>query len=447
MKNVLIVEDDLDMLKLLKEHLQKGDFKVDAASNANDALKNIEDIDYDLVISDLMMKDVNGLELLDAIKKMRHETEVIIITAFGTIETAVEAIKRGAYHFIAKPFKLSDLDVIVVKAIEEKRIKKENLLLRETVEKRYHFESIIGKSRIMEDVFELIKRVSVTNSNVIIYGNSGTGKELAAKAIHFNSTRKTMPFIAINCSAIPDGLLESELFGHVKGAFTGAHITKKGLFEEADGGSIFLDEIGDMSLNLQSKLLRVIENKEVRAVGGNEFKKVDARIIAATHKELFEDVRDGNFREDLYYRLNVIPVKLPSLRERIDDIPLLAQHFLKKYAMEMNRDVKGITKEAMDLLIKYNWPGNVRELENVIERSVALSKHFILQPTDLPDYLYIDEDVLRDAVNRKIRLKELEKIYIQRMLKDLNGDRTKAADVLGINKRTLYRRMGKKWQA
>lgn len=442
MESILIVEDDLNMAEMLKDHLKKRGFAADSTYNAIDALRSMEDRHYDLVISDLMMKDINGLELLDSIKKIRNDTEVIIITAFGSIETAVEAIKRGAYHFIAKPFKLTDMDVIIQKAIEDRRIKKENLFLRETVEKNYQFENIIGRSKVMEEVFELIKRVSATNSNVIIYGGSGTGKELAAKAIHFNSPRKMMPFIAINCSAIPNGLLESELFGHLKGAFTSAHITKKGLFEEADGGSIFLDEIGDMSLNLQSKLLRVIENKELRPVGGNESRKIDIRIITATNKNLLKEVKTGNFREDLYYRLNVIPIRLPSLNERKGDIPLLAEHFIRKYSSEMGKDVKGITKEAVDMLNRHNWEGNVRELENVIERSVALSKHFVLQPTDLPDYIQkiSEAEMLEGAAEKRLRLKEFERMYIRKILQDVKGDREKTAAILGISKRTLYRK-------
>jgi DNA-binding NtrC family response regulator len=444
MENILIVEDDLEMIELLRDYLKKNGYKVDSAANASDAVKKVEETDYDLIISDLMMKDVNGLELLGAVKKIREDAVVIIITAFGTIETAVEAIKRGAYHFITKPFKLSDMNIIIEKAIEEKRIKKENLLLREAVEKRYQFENIIGRSKAMKEVFELIKRVSATNSNVIIYGESGTGKELVAKAVHFNSPRKKMPFIAINCSAIPDGLLESELFGHLKGSFTGAHITKKGLFEEANEGSIFLDEIGDMSLNLQAKLLRVIENKEIRPVGGNEFKKVDTRIIAATHKDIESEVNKKLFREDLYYRLNVIPIKLPNLAERKEDIPILTEYFLKKYSLEINTAVKGITKEAVDILIKHNWIGNVRELENVIERSVALSRHFVIQPTDLPDYLQKNEaNILKSAVEKRISLNEFEEFYIKSILYEVDGDKNKAAAILGINKRTLYRKMRK----
>ncbi len=444
MQSILIVEDDLEMIELLRDYLRKNGYKVDSAANAIDAIRNVEETDYDLIISDLMMKETNGLDLLEAIKKIRNDAVVIIITAFGTIETAVEAIKRGAYHFVTKPFKLSDIEVIIKKAVEEKRMKKENLLLREAVEKRYQFENIIGKSKAMHEVFELIKRVSATNSNVIIYGESGTGKELVAKAVHFNSPRKKMPFIAINCSAIPDGLLESELFGHLKGSFTGAHITKKGLFEEADGGSIFLDEIGDMSLNLQAKLLRVIENKEIRPVGGNEFKKVDTRIIAATHKDIESEVNKNRFREDLYYRLSVIPIKLPNLAERKEDIPILAEYFLKKYSLEMNTAVKGITKEAVDILIKHNWIGNVRELENVIERSVALSRHFVIQPTDLPDYLQKNEAaILKIAVDKKMQLNEFQGFYIKSVLQEVNGDKNKAAKILGINKRTLYRKVGK----
>jgi transcriptional regulator with PAS, ATPase and Fis domain len=253
-----------------------------------------------------------------------------------------------------------------------------------------------------------------------------------------------MPFIAINCSAIPDGLLESELFGHLKGSFTGAHITKKGLFEEANEGSIFLDEIGDMSLNLQAKLLRVIENKEIRPVGGNEFKKVDTRIIAATHKGIESEVNKKLFREDLYYRLNVIPIKLPNLAERKEDIPILTEYFLKKYSLEINTAVKGITKEAVDILIKHNWIGNVRELENVIERSVALSRHFVIQPTDLPDYLQKNEaNILKSAVEKRISLNEFEEFYIKSILYEVDGDKNKAAAILGINKRTLYRKMRK----
>ncbi|MBI3353433.1 MAG: sigma-54-dependent Fis family transcriptional regulator, partial [Nitrospirae bacterium] len=360
-----------------------------------------------------------------------------------TVEAiAKEKLRGNLWFFFPKDSSFLYPRADIQKAIEDRRIKKENLLLRETVEKKYQFENIIGRSKVMEEVFELIKRVSATNSNVIIYGGSGTGKELAAKAIHFNSPRKMMPFIAINCSAIPDGLLESELFGHLKGAFTNAHITKKGLFEEADEGTIFLDEIGDMSLNLQSKLLRVIENKEVRQVGGNESRKIDVRIITATNKDLLKEVKTGNFREDLYYRLNVIPIRLPSLNERKGDIPLLVEHFIKKYSSEMGKDVKGITKEAVDMLNRHHWEGNVRELENVIERSVALSKHFVLQPTDLPDYIQkiSEAEMLEGAAEKRLRLKEFERMYIKKILQDVKGDREKTAAILGISKRTLYRK-------
>jgi len=395
---------------------------------------------FDVVISDLIMEGKDGFVLLEEIKEIDPDVPVIIITAFGTLDTAIEAMKKGAYYFLAKPIKLDSLRILIDKAIEERRLREEHKFLLKEAERKFQFNNIIGKSKAMQEVFKLIELVSSTNINVLVLGDSGTGKELVARAIHYNSSRKKNPFIAINCSALPDNLLESELFGYVRGAFTGAMTNKKGLFEVADKGTLFLDEIGNMSLNLQAKLLRVIEDKEIRPLGSVQNRKVDVRIIAATNKKLEEEVEKGNFREDLYYRINVIAIYLPPLKERPEDIPLLAQHFLERYSQENKKLIKGFEDEAMRALLNYEWKGNVRELENSIERAVLLCKTDKITLADLNlKGTKRNETVIEPVFDKSFTLEELENYYIRKVLNDVNGDKEEAAKILGISIRTLYR--------
>jgi DNA-binding NtrC family response regulator len=363
-----------------------------------------------------------------------------MMTAFGSIETAIRAIKEGAYDYVSKPFKLEEIKLTIHRALEQSRLFRENLQYRQELITKYKIENIVGRSPQMLQVYKTIARVAESRSTVLISGESGTGKELVARAIHFNSLRASKPFVAVDCGSLAETLLESELFGHVRGAFTGAVISKKGLFEEADGGTCFLDEVGDISLSMQAKLLRVLQEHEIKRVGGTETIKIDVRIVAATNKNLEELVAEKKFREDLFYRLNVVFIHLPSLRERAEDIPLLADHFLRKYAVENAKPVSQISQEALEHLARYGWPGNVRELENVIERAVTLSHHSIILPEDLPRRLTVEpaEDSSRSLPSH-IPLSELEKLYLQKVLEETGGNKKKAAAILGIDRRTLYR--------
>jgi DNA-binding NtrC family response regulator len=382
------------------------------------------------------------MDLLSEIREKWPEMSVILITAFGTVESAVEAMHKGAFHYITKPFKLDEVRIFTQRALQEGRTRRELAALRREVHQKFEYANIIGKSKAMQDVFGLIERVAPSNSTVLIQGKSGTGKELVAKAIHYNSPRRRSPFVPINCSAIAETLLESELFGHVKGAFTGAIANKKGIFEEAQGGTVFLDEIADTSPGMQVKLLRVLQEHEIRRVGGNDVIKVDVRLIASTNQDLAEAVREGNFREDFYYRLNVIPLSLPSLKDRPEDIPLLARHFLAGFAAEAGREVTGISTEAMRVLMHYAWPGNIRELENVIERAVTLGAEGELGVGDLPPSLLEDAGPAEtEALLVVSTIQELEKAHISRVLKFTGGQISKAARILGIDRRTLYRKI------
>lgn len=446
MKNehVLIVDDDVEMGNLLKDFLLKGGFSADSVVSGKDAIEKISEFDYSVVITDIKMPDMDGMTVLKKVRELRPDIAVIMITAFGTIDLAVEAMRAGAFHFVTKPFRMKEILAIVRKAIEHQGLKRENILLRREVESKYRFGNIIGKSPAMRRIFELISRVAATTSNVLVLGESGTGKELVAKAIHYNGPRKDKPFLPINCAAIPEGLLESELFGHVKGAFTGAVSYRRGLFLEANNGTVFLDEIAEMGPTLQAKILRVLEDKEVRHVGGSEAEKVDVRIIAATQRDLREEIAEGRFREDLYYRLNVIPIHLPPLRERKEDIPLLAQHFLEKYAPTVNPEVKGFSNKAMAALIEHPWKGNVRELENLIERALVHASKPIIDVEDLHFEPSFDAPKLvQMALEKEMTLEELEERYIREILKKTGGHKEKAAKILGINRRTLYRKESK----
>ncbi len=441
---ILVIDDDIKMLELLKKVLSKRGYIVDISPKPKEALEKFARVGFDIVMTDINMPEISGLEVLKQVKSTAPDTIVIMITAFATVSSAVESMKLGAYDYIIKPFNIEEFVLIIDRASEQILLRKEVELLRREVQQRYSFGNIIGKSPQMQRVFQLIKQVANTSSNVIIYGKSGTGKELVAKAIHYNSPRKDKPFIAVNCSAIPESLLESELFGHEKGAFTGAVSSRKGLFEEANGGTIFLDEVGDMSLAMQAKLLRVIEDKEIRAVGSDKPRKIDVRIIAATHKDLEKAVKEVTFREDLFYRLNVIPIYLPELRERVEDIPLLVEYFLKKYGEEAGRPNIKISREALACMMKYSWPGNVRELENLIERLVVLSPGDEITVNELPEHIRVckAETLVEElTLGERITLEELEKRYILKVLRETGWHKSNAAKILGIDRRTLYRKI------
>jgi DNA-binding NtrC family response regulator len=436
---IVVVDDEIEMASLLAEVLTEEGHVVEAHTDSRSALAAIVADPPALVITDLRMGELDGLELLTEVKRKHPEIPVILITAFGSIDLAIEATRKGAYHFITKPFRLKEVVVTVDRALRQRKIERENDRLREAVSERFGVGQIIGKSRPMERVFDLIKRVAPTGSNVLILGESGTGKELVAKALHYNSPRQAEPFVAVNCSALPEGLLESELFGHVRGAFTGAHSNKKGLFQEASGGTLFLDEIGDMGLALQAKLLRAIQERMVRPVGGTKEIEVDTRLLAATNRDLKLEVREGRFREDLFYRLSVIPIRLPPLRERPEDIPLLANHFLNR--LQTGGRPRSLSPNALRQLVRMPFEGNVRELENCIERAYILALSDIIEPGDLAP-----EDPTPSLAAGPIvdtsdlpTLQELERRYIVRVLKLTAGNKEEASRILGIDRRTLYR--------
>jgi two-component system response regulator HydG len=448
---IVIVDDDQEMRALLKDFLEGEGFETCQFPVATDALEALSPGgklgadqtagDIDAIISDIKMPQMDGLEFTSRIQTLRPEVPVILITAFGSIETAIEAMRRGAFHYVVKPFKLAEMGVNVDRAVEHRKLQRDNTALRQEVKKSFSMGKVIGKSASMKAIFDLVQRVSGATANILITGESGSGKEMVARAIHENGPRASKPFIAINCTAIPETLLESELFGHAKGSFTGAIQRKRGLFEEAEGGTLFLDEIGDMNPLLQSKLLRVIQERKVRAVGENIDRPVDVRIIAATHKDLKAAIRDGCFREDLYYRLSVIPIVIPSLRNRRDDIPLLAEHFLKKYSAVNNARAKGFSKRAMAKLMGLKWEGNVRELENVVERAVVLCQHPLIDEEDLPaGEAQNPETFFSGAIEDFPTIGQLEERYIKVILEKTGGRKDKAAQILGINRRTLYRK-------
>jgi DNA-binding NtrC family response regulator len=437
---ILIVDDDEITCNLLEEVLSKEGYVVDKALNGREAIDKGENKPYDVVLTDIRMIDVDGMEVLRAYRQKSPDSIIIMMTAFGSIETAIRAIKEGAYDYVSKPFKLDEIKLTIRRALEQKRLLQENLFYRQELITKYKLENIVGRSPQMLQVYKTVARVAESRSTVLIAGESGTGKELVARAIHFNSPRSSKPYVAVDCGSLAETLLESELFGHVRGAFTGAVTNKKGLFEEADNGTCFLDEVGDISLAMQAKLLRVIQEHEIKRVGGTETTKIDVRIIAATNKNLEELVAEKKFREDLFYRLNVVSIHLPPLRERLDDIPFLADHFLRKYAAENEKPVSRISAEVLDLLLRYQWPGNVRELENVIERAVTLSPHSLILPEDLPRRLRVEpSEISATSLPSQVSLTELEKIYIKKVLEETGGNKKRAADILGIDRRTLYR--------
>jgi DNA-binding NtrC family response regulator len=448
MPTILVVDDKDSMRNMLTETLMEEGYRVDSASDGKQAMDLVRNKSYDLVLTDLKMPNVDGLSVLSDIKETEPDTSVIVMTAYGTVETAVEAMKQGAYDFITKPFDTEHLCVLVSRALENRRLLAENSLLRQELLDGQGFESIIGKNQAMVKLCEMVQKVSRSEASVLLQGESGTGKELFAKAIHSLSERRDRPYIAINCAAIPSELLENELFGSEKGAFTGAHARKMGKFEIANTGTLFLDEIGDLDIALQAKLLRVLQEKSFERLGGTKPVEVDVRVVAASNMEIAELIKAKRFREDLYYRLSVFPLQIPPLRERTDDVKALADHFIDMYCREMKKPVKSLTRDAVGLLEKYHWPGNVRELQNTIERAVILAEGKKVSP----DHLAIrirrtDEIRLRDGAG----LKEIgahaqmqaERGTIIRVLKDVRGNKRKCAQVLKIDYTTLFDKIKK----
>ncbi len=437
-KRILFVDDDAEMRSLVQEYFDQEGYLFSVADDGKAGLAMLSELQFDAIVTDLRMKEMDGLAFLKQIRQQDSLIPVVLITAFGTIEAAVEAIKEGATNFIPKPFKMTVLKTILDRAIEHKTILEENKLLKAELSERYSFDNLLGKSKEMQKVYQLIRQVASSHSNVLIQGESGTGKELVAKAIHHNSARSRSPFVAINCSAVPETLLESELFGYVKGAFTDAKTTKQGLFETASGGTLFLDEISSMPMSLQAKLLRVLQDGEIRPLGSTVSRKVDVRIICATNQDLEELIEEGTFREDLFYRLNVISIPLPALRDRREDIPILAQHFLKRYADENKKEIKGFDQAGMSYLMNAAWKGNVRELENAIERAVVLSNSNTITSTEL---LPVSKKARKFEFGDNLTtLQEIEDRYIEKVLNAVEGNVEKAARVLGVSARTLYRR-------
>ncbi|MDP2700892.1 MAG: sigma-54 dependent transcriptional regulator, partial [Candidatus Rokubacteria bacterium] len=426
------------MRDLLSITLEKEGYDVLTAAGGEPAIEALHRESVDAVITDLRMPKVDGLQVLRVAKEISPDMAVIVITAVASTETAVEAMKLGAYDYITKPFKLDEVNLIVRNALERKRLRDENLYLRRQLETQHRFENIIGKSGVIAEVFDTIRKIADSPSTAMVTGESGTGKELVARAIHFNSFRRDKPFVSVNCGAIPEGLMESELFGHVRGAFTGAVSNKVGLFSAAEGGTLFLDEITEIPALLQVKLLRAIQVREIRRVGDTKDIKTDVRLIAASNRDLEEAVQEGILREDLFYRLNVIPIQLPPLRERREDIPLLVAHFLQKFSKELGKDVRGVTPEAMAVLERYRWPGNIRELENVLERAIVLGAGDMLGIDSLPESVRRERpvkgldsvDLPEDGLDLEATLDAIESRYLQRALDRTGGVQTKAADLL-----------------
>jgi DNA-binding NtrC family response regulator len=441
---ILVVDDDRAMCQLLIDLLHEDGYDAEVAYDGESALEKCRATRFDLAITDLMMPRMRGIELVQRLREIDGSAPVLLITAFGTIESAVEAMRVGAFHYVTKPFHNDEILLQVKRALEQKTLQEEVRRLRTEVQARNRFESIIGRSPAMQRVLEIIAQISDLPANILLEGESGTGKELIARAIHFNSSRATGPFIPVNCAAVPETLLESELFGYVRGAFTDARKDRPGLFREASGGILFLDEIGEMPLTLQAKLLRVLEDKEVRPLGANQSEKVDTQVLSASNRNLEELTRTGKFRQDLYYRLNVIRVELPPLRYRSEDIPMLVRHFVEKFAAAAKRNVEGIQDEALSALTNYDWPGNIRELEHTIERAVLLGKGAQIGVEDLPADLVAcgaSSMVLTQGLEKQFTLRDLEREYIGKVLATTGGNKTEAARILGVDRTTLYRKL------
>lgn len=457
---ILVVDDEMIVCESCQRILEEEGLDVETASSGAEAFAKMKENPFDIVITDLKMPGIDGMEVLQTLRRDYPDTIVIMITGFSTVETAVEAMKLGAFDYIPKPFTPDEVSIVVKKAIEQKNLLLENVYLRQELQEKYGFHNIVGKSKKMQEIYRIISKVAPTDSTVLIHGQSGTGKELIARALHFNSARRDKQFVTVDCAVLSENLLESELFGHVRGSFTGAVTTKPGLFEVADGGTVFLDEIGNISPAIQAKLLRILQEREFTPVGGTKAKKVDIRLIAATNKDLEKMIKEGTFREDLYYRLNIVPIYLPLLKERYEDIPALSTHFLKKYSEEMGKAIKGFTPEAMERLMKHPWPGNVRELENVIERTVVMMdeemvrvEHLILsgqeEKAEPVNHVPATSEELKE-VKKQLREKaveDIEKAFIIKALERNQWNVTKAAEEVGMlrpNFQALMRKYGLK---
>ncbi|MBW2472627.1 MAG: sigma-54-dependent Fis family transcriptional regulator [Deltaproteobacteria bacterium] len=441
---ILVVDDEKVALNNLVYILKKEDYEVTGTQSGPRALVLLEEQEFDLVLTDLKMEKVDGMQILKRSKELQPDTEVVMIIGYATVDSAISAMKAGAYHYVAKPFKLDEVRKVAHEALEKKRLKYENIRLREQLGRFEGTPQIITTNPLMKQIVEMAKQVAATDTNIVITGESGTGKELFANLIHLNSTRKKGPMLSLNCGAFTEELLANELFGHEKGAFTGAETEKKGLVEMVDTGTLFLDEIAEMPLPMQVKLLRVIQEKELIRLGGVQPIKVDVRFVCATNRDLQEEVKLGHFRQDLYFRVNVISIEIPPLSARKDDLPLLAYHFLKKYTKLMGKDVSEISEEAIDLLMHYDFPGNVRELENIIERGVALTQGHAIEKNHLPDDLRgAALQTFRKREGKYPSLEEMEKSYIQWVLKEVGENKTEAAKYLGIDRVSLWRKLKK----
>jgi len=443
MEKILIIDDEKSILDLLNVVFKKEGYQVETFFSPSKALEYIDNEDFDIVLSDIKLPQISGMEILKHVTKKRPEVPVVMITAFGTIRQAVEALKEGAADYVVKPFDVEELKIIIAQGLEKKRLRQENILLKAQLEERFGFENIIGESRVMKEIFGLIERIARTDSTVLITGESGTGKEMTACTIHSKSPRAERPFVTINCGALPENLLESELFGHVKGSFTGAIVNKKGMFEVADHGTLFLDEIGEMTPWTQVKLLRALQEKKIRRVGGTDEISVDVRIIAATNQDLKQRIKEGKFREDLFYRLNVLSLEMPPLRKRKEDIPYLVSHFVQKYCQKMGRRKKRVAPEVIKVFESYPWPGNIRELENVIERTIVIEERETITQESLPEELLSPKNrvdtgfLIHPGFNLNETLDEISCDYIRHALKSTDGNLKEASSLLGINYRSL----------
>lgn len=450
-KQILIIDDEENMQHMLSSMLKRSGYRVDTASNGLEGLKKIEVVSYDFILCDVKMPKMDGMAFLKAMQNKIDNVSIIMMSAYGTVDTAIRAMKLGAYDYISKPFKTDEVYLTLKKAEERERLKQENVALKahiEKIEDTYRFSKMVAGSGKMQAVFRLAKKVAQYDTTVLIIGESGTGKELVARGIYISGKRSKKPFVTINCGEIPENLLESELFGYQKGAFTGADQNKRGLFEEADQGTIFLDEIGEMPVLLQVKLLRVLQEMEIRPIGSSKIKKIDVRVIAATSKNLEYEIKNGRFREDLYYRLNVLSISLPPLRDRREDIPLLCRHFINRFSKSLNKEPKEISPQAMSIMIEHDWPGNVRELENAIERAIVLSESHLLSPEHFPPRLShtpgmaIPSESL-EGYSLKQEKKRMEKAFIEKALEETHGNRTKASQLLEISHPSLLSKIKK----
>ena len=439
---ILFVDDDQQILEIVSTYLSRFGYVVDTVNNGPAAIEKIHQRDYAVVFTDLIMPEISGLDLLKSVKRSNPATEVVIVTGYGTIESAIEALKLGGYDYLQKPINFERLKILIERILEKRKLLLENIQIKQRLKDRFSFDQLVGKSPKMQQIYEIIDRISTGSPTVLIQGESGTGKELVANVIHQNSVRRDKPFIPVNCGAIAEGLLESELFGHVKGAFTGAIKDNIGLFKAADGGTLFLDEIAEVPPALQVKLLRALQERKIRPVGDTHEFGIDVRVIAATNRELEHAIENKTFRKDLYYRLNVISVHLPPLREIKEDIPHLVQHFMKKFSKETHRQVARVAPEALDLLMSYDWPGNVRQLENIIERAFALGEGDMICVKDLPSEIR-NMDRQMNISDANLNLVENEKVLIKRALQQTLGNKAEAAQLLGINITTVYRKMEK----